>query len=73
MGFVRRIHAEDGCRGYAAASLGHRHHLICRLCGAAVEFDGCNLSPFLARVSRETGYTIEGHLLELVGLCQACQ
>ncbi len=73
MGFVRRIHTEDGCHGYAAANHGHRHHLICRQCGAVFEFEGCELSPFLDRVSRETGYVIEDHLLELVGVCSTCQ
>lgn len=73
MGFARRIHTDDGCHGYAAASHGHRHHLVCRGCGAAVEFDGCDLSTFLVRVGQETGYTVEDHLLELVGLCSACR
>ncbi|MGD8623602.1 MAG: Fur family transcriptional regulator [Anaerolineae bacterium] len=73
LGLVRRIHAQDGCHGYALAAVGHRHHLVCRQCGAAVEFEGCDLSPFLARVGRETGYAIEDHLLELVGLCATCR
>ncbi len=73
MGFVRRIHTENGCHSYAAADHGHRHHLVCRHCGAAVEFEGCDLSPFLSSVSRSTGYVIEDHLLELKGLCTACQ
>jgi Fur family ferric uptake transcriptional regulator len=73
LGFVRRIHAEDGCHGYATANHGHRHHLICRRCGATIEFQGCDLSPFLARISQQTGYTIEDHLLELVGVCSMCQ
>lgn len=73
LGFVRRIHAEDGCHSYATANNGHHHHLICRRCGAAIEFQGCDLSPFLARVSQQTGYAIEDHLLELVGVCSTCQ
>jgi Fur family ferric uptake transcriptional regulator len=73
MGFVRRIHADDGCHGYAVAEHRHRHHLVCRTCGATVEFEGCDLSPFLARVGHDTGYVIEDHLLELVGLCAACR
>jgi Fe2+ or Zn2+ uptake regulation protein len=73
LGFVRRIHAEDGCHGYAAAEHGHRHYLVCRSCGATVEFEGCDLSPFLARVGRDTGYVIEDHLLELVGVCGTCR
>jgi len=70
---ARRIHTEDGCHGYASASRGHRHHLLCRRCGAAVEFEGCDLSPLLRRVESETGYAVEEHLLELVGLCPACR
>jgi Fe2+ or Zn2+ uptake regulation protein len=73
MGFVRRIHSDDGCHGYAAKNHGHRHHLICRQCGAAVEFEGCDLSTFLTRISHETGYLIEEHLLELEGLCSSCR
>ena len=73
LGFVRRIHADDGCHGYAWASHGHRHHLVCRRCGATIEFEGCDLGSFLDRVSRETGYAIEDHLLELVGVCGACR
>ena len=72
MGYVRRIHTEDGCHGRASAGLGHRHHLICRQCGAAVEFEGCDLAPFLDQVSDRTGFLIEEHLLELVGLCPEC-
>ncbi len=74
MGYARRIHTEDGCHGYVIASRGHhRHHLVCRCCGAAVEFDGCDLSGFLEQVKTETGYQIEEHLLELVGICPDCQ
>lgn len=72
-GFVRRIHSQDGSHCYAATQRGHWHHVVCRRCGAAVEFEGCDLVPFLERISRETGYIIEKHLLELVGLCSACQ
>lgn len=73
MGFARRIHSEERCHGYAAASHGHHHHVVCRRCGATVEVEGCDLSPFLARVSRETGYRIQDHLLELTGICSMCQ
>jgi len=73
LGCVRRIHTTEGCHGYALASHGHYHHIVCRRCGETVEFKGCDLGPFLAQVSEETGYTVEDHLLELTGLCSACQ
>ncbi|MFH1085441.1 MAG: Fur family transcriptional regulator [Chloroflexota bacterium] len=73
MGFVRRVHSEGGCHGRASVALGHRHHLVCRQCGAVVEFEGCDLSPLLNRVGDESGYLIQTHLLELVGLCPKCR
>jgi Fur family ferric uptake transcriptional regulator len=73
LGLVRRIHAGNGCHDYAIASHGHRHHLICRCCGAAIEFDGCDLSPLFDKIGESTGYRVDEHLLELVGLCPACQ
>ncbi len=73
LGFARRIHAEDGCHGYVAAEHGHRHYVVCRRCGTTVEFEGCDLSAFLARVGQETGFAVEDHLLELVGVCALCR
>jgi Fur family ferric uptake transcriptional regulator len=73
LGFVRRIHSDDGCHGYATSSHGHHHHLICRNCGATVQFEGCDLTLFLDRVGQDTGYRVEDHILELIGLCQACR
>lgn len=73
LGLVRRIHSGNGCHDYAAASHGHRHHLVCRACGATVEFDGCDLHPLLEQIGRATGFRVDEHLLELAGLCPACQ
>lgn len=70
---VRRVHLADGCHGYLPASPGHRHALLCRGCGQAVEFPGSeDLSALIAEVQRSTGYQIEEHLLQLIGLCPAC-
>lgn len=73
MGLARRIHSCNGCQGYTLASHGHHHHLVCHNCGATLEFQGCDLAPLLQRVTAETGFRIDSHLLELSGLCAACQ
>ena len=74
LGFIRRIHFADGCHGYARAGLSHGHHLVCRLCQDAVEFPGSeNIEPWVAQVSKKTGFLIEDHILELLGICPACQ
>ncbi len=73
MGVIRRMHLDDGCEGFARAMAEHGHHLICNRCQETVEFEDCNLTALLKRVSAQTGFTIEQHWLELVGLCPKCQ
>jgi len=71
-GAVRKVHQPDGCHSYALASAGHAHHLICQRCQSVVEFAGCDLSALFERVQQRTGYTVQGHWLELFGLCPQC-
>jgi len=71
---VRRVHHEDGCHAYLPCSPGHAHALICRQCGRAAEFQGSeDLQALIARVEEATGYQVDGHLLQLSGLCPDCQ
>lgn len=74
LGLVRRIHRENGCHGYLPASPGHRHALICRSCGRAMEFPGRDdLHTLIERVEAGTGYQVDDYLLQLFGLCPNCQ
>jgi len=74
LNLVRRVHREDGCHGYLLASPGHRHALICQCCGRAVEFPGeDDLHALIERVEAGTGYRVDDHLLQLLGLCPDCQ
>lgn len=74
IGLVRRVHRDDRCDGYVLASPGHHHVLLCRRCGRAVEFPGAeDLSALIAQVEQRTGFRVEDHLLQLIGLCAPCQ
>ncbi len=73
LGLVRPVHLADGCHGYALATPGHTHHVVCQRCHAVVEIVGCDLGVFLERVAARTGYTITDHWLEIAGLCADCQ
>jgi Fe2+ or Zn2+ uptake regulation protein len=73
LGVIRRVHLDDGCEGFALAVAKHGHHLICRRCQETLEFEDCNMTSLLKRVAEQTGFTIEQHWLELVGLCPKCQ
>ncbi len=70
---ICELHAGDSCRSYTIGAPGHHHHLICSNCGKVVDFSGCELEEAQQSLSRQTGFRIDGHLLEFVGLCQACQ
>lgn len=52
---------------------GHHHHALCKNCERLIEFEDCQLDPLIAKLEREYGFQIDGHLLELYGLCQDCQ
>ena len=53
-------------------SAAHHHHLVCRACGATVEVEAPGLERWLAGLGRAHAFVVEGHTLEVVGLCQRC-
>lgn len=73
LGLVDRVHLGDTCRSYSAQERGHRHNIVCTRCGLVVDFIGCDLEDLSERLSCETGFKIEGHLLQFQGLCRNCQ
>lgn len=74
LNLVCRVHGQDDCQGYVLSSPGHHHHLVCRNCRATVEFTGTtDLEPFIETIQAQTGFQIDGHLLQLFGLCPECQ
>jgi Fe2+ or Zn2+ uptake regulation protein len=73
MSVIRRVHLDDGCEGFAPTALEHGHYVVCHRCQATVEFEGCDLMQLLERVTDQTGFVVEQHWLNLVGLCPKCQ
>jgi Fur family ferric uptake transcriptional regulator len=77
LGVVQRIHTDaDGgrCHAYLACDDAHHHHLICNSCGLVTDFtEEKALDVLVKEVERRTAFRIEGHRLELVGRCPACQ
>ncbi len=73
LGFVRRVHLEGRCRAYARADEMNGHHLVCQPCHRVVDFPCFGLKELIEQLGRRTGFVVESHLLELVGLCPTCQ
>lgn len=73
LGLICELHAGGACPTYTASNPAHHHHLICSECGRVVNFMGHNLEPLENRLARESGFRIESHVLEFMGVCADCQ
>jgi Fur family transcriptional regulator, ferric uptake regulator len=73
VGAVRRVHGDAHCEAFVPAGAGHGHSVVCARCGKVGEFTDCDLSALIAAASRETGFSIEEHFLQLSGVCSACR
>jgi Fur family ferric uptake transcriptional regulator len=73
LGLICELHAGSTCPTYTASNQEHHHHLICSACGKVVDFTGHDLEPLEDRLSRESGFMIQNHVLEFIGVCSTCQ
>ncbi|MBU6429708.1 MAG: transcriptional repressor, partial [Cyanobacteria bacterium REEB65] len=64
------LEPEDHC-GLEQSEHCH-HNFTCRSCGAVTEFHCTGLEALYQQISRRNGFRIEGHDLELKGLCANC-
>jgi Fur family transcriptional regulator, ferric uptake regulator len=51
----------------------HHDHLVCSRCGKKVEFTYQAIEVLQEAVAREHGFALEGHHLELTGICPDCR
>lgn len=79
VGLVTRIVTGDDHAHYELAEdlTEHHHHMICSSCGDVADFGlqpkvESELERALVRVAKRSGFSAEGHRLDLVGTCQEC-
>ncbi len=70
---ICEMHGGGFCRSYTTSAPEHHHHLICSNCGLVIDFTDHDISELERTLSKEKGFRIDSHLLEFLGLCQACQ
>lgn len=56
-----------------AESAHHHHHLVCRLCGRAVEVEGTAVESWAAQVAAQEGFADVDHTVEIFGVCPDCR
>lgn len=73
LGALERLDLPSGDHAYVACKPEqHHHHVVCRKCGRSVEIEDTGLQSVVSEISRRSGYRIDGHRLELFGLCPVC-
>ena len=70
---LTRLLRSNGHPAYVVGEPGHRHHLICSNCGFVVPFTTCPVEPVVAELGQSHDFAIQGHSLEIFGLCHDCQ
>ena len=73
VGAVRRVHGDARCEAYVPTVGGHGHTVVCSGCGRVGEFTACDMRPVMAAAAAETGFSIDGHFLQLTGTCEECR
>lgn len=72
-GLIRMVARQDDREIYEHDYGYPQHdHLICKRCGALIEFHNENISELLDHIARKHGFRMEGHRLEVSGLCNDC-
>ena len=70
---VRRCDFGDGSYRYEFnTGEHHHHHIVCRVCHRVETLEFC-VADGLERMARQMGYAKVTHMLEIFGICPACQ
>ncbi|MFZ1287074.1 MAG: transcriptional repressor [Candidatus Phosphoribacter sp.] len=72
-GVLDVLRTADGEAVYRRCSTHHHHHLVCEVCGRAVEIEVPFLEDWAETVGGEHGFRNVRHTVEVVGTCTNCQ
>jgi len=72
-GEVDALRTSEGETVYRRCSSGdHHHHLVCRVCGKAVEVEGPAVEQWAETIASEHGFVNVAHTVEIFGTCAEC-
>ena len=72
VGALQRLHT-DSHHAYTVCSPQHHHHLVCTGCDTVEEIVSPSAERLVQDIADHAGFRLQGHLLEILGLCQRCQ
>jgi Fur family ferric uptake transcriptional regulator len=72
MGYAKELDFGEGMRRYESNIASHHDHLVCRECGAVIEFQDLRIEKLQEIVTRRHGFRPTAHRLEIYGRCRDC-
>ena len=63
----------DNRMAYVLEETEHHHYIVCSQCKRILPISQCPLQAFEKALAEETGFVLQGHRLDLYGLCPQCQ
>ena len=72
VGEADSLASADGETKYRNCGADHHHHLICRKCGRAVEFELPGFEAAADQLALSHGFSDVSHSIELFGICGDC-
>jgi Fur family ferric uptake transcriptional regulator len=63
----------DNRMAYVLEGSEHHHYIVCSQCKRMLPISHCPLEAFEKALAEETGFLLQGHRLDLYGLCPECQ
>lgn len=73
-GFADAIAFHDGITRYELKyGQEHHDHLVCRDCGASLEFHSEKLEREIRAIARKHGFKDTSHVVNIYGICKDCQ
>jgi Fe2+ or Zn2+ uptake regulation protein len=70
-GLLAEVRRPDGTVAYDRRT-SHHDHVACRACGALADIDPVAV-PAYRQIEAQTGYAVEAHTVEFIGLCPSCR
>ncbi len=71
--FVTEVRVGGHPSRYELTPREHHDHLTCTTCGNICEFENDKIEQLQLQVAAHFGFQLTGHVLELYGVCPACQ
>jgi Fe2+ or Zn2+ uptake regulation protein len=67
-----RVQHDGSENTYTRVLPGHHHTAVCTACGQTLVLEGCTALDPLTRTLATQGFYVQGHVLEVFGLCAEC-